>query len=180
MEPSGNEGLTPREAEVLALVEAGLTNDEIAGRLAITRDAVRYHLKELHGKLATGSDRGRLRAWQRKLGLAVPGLSFFPRVAAPIAVLGLAAGGYLGVRYAWERSASEAGEDYCAVRVISKQEAIDLGDERLAFTPQQAVCASTPEELERLRSEIDASGGLPLVYPTPGPPPQGTPRAGTR
>ncbi len=180
MEAIGHEGLTPRETEVLALVEAGLTNDEIAGTLGISRNAVRYHLKELHGKLGTGSDRGRLRAWQRKLGLAVPGLTILPRVAAPFAVLSLAAGGYFGVRYAWERSASDAGEEHCAVRVISKQEAIDLGDERLEFTPQQAVCASTWEELERRRAEIDASGGLPLVYPTPGPPPQGTPRTGTR
>ncbi len=178
MEAIDHESLTTREAEVLSLVEAGLTNDEIAGALGITRNAVRYHLKELHGKLGTGSDRGRLRAWQRKLGLAVPGLALLPRVAAPVAVLGLAASGYLGVRYAWERKDPGDGEEYCAVRVISKQEAIELGDERLEFTPQQSVCASTPEGLEQLRAEIAASGGLPLVYPTPGPPrPYGTPPA---
>ena len=180
MKSTGAERLTPREAEVLALVEAGLTNDEIAETLGITRNAVRYHLKDLHGKLGTGSERERLRSWWRKLGIAVPGLAIVTRVAAPVATLVLATGGYLGVRYAWERKEAGGGVEYCAGRMISREEAIAMGDERLASTPQQTVCASTPEGLQQRLAEIEASGGLPVVYPTPGPPPHGTPQNGAQ
>jgi DNA-binding CsgD family transcriptional regulator len=67
--------LTPREREVLALAERGLTNDAIALRLGISRNAVRYHLKELHSKLGTGGARTRLVGWRRLRSLlpALPG-----------------------------------------------------------------------------------------------------------
>jgi DNA-binding CsgD family transcriptional regulator len=43
--------LTRREAELLDLVRAGLTNREIAGRLVISPATVRVHLSNLFGKL---------------------------------------------------------------------------------------------------------------------------------
>jgi DNA-binding CsgD family transcriptional regulator len=57
--------LTPREREILDLAQGGLTNDDIAAQLGITRNAVRYHLKELHSKLETGGSREGLRLWRR-------------------------------------------------------------------------------------------------------------------
>ncbi|MGE0601999.1 MAG: helix-turn-helix transcriptional regulator [Dehalococcoidia bacterium] len=66
--------LTPRESEVLDLARRGYTNNEIAERLGITRNAVRFHLKEVHSKLETGSERSVLaRRWHGLLGwLGVP------------------------------------------------------------------------------------------------------------
>jgi len=43
--------LTPREREVLELVVHGMSNKEIAERLSVTVDAVRWHLKHIYQKL---------------------------------------------------------------------------------------------------------------------------------
>jgi DNA-binding NarL/FixJ family response regulator len=43
-------GLTPRESQVLALVEQGLSNGEIASELAICPGTVKIHLKHLYEK----------------------------------------------------------------------------------------------------------------------------------
>jgi DNA-binding NarL/FixJ family response regulator len=43
--------LTSREGEVLHLIEQGLTNQEIADRLCISRETVRWHLRSLHAKI---------------------------------------------------------------------------------------------------------------------------------
>jgi DNA-binding CsgD family transcriptional regulator len=47
--------LTPREREVLDLVRVGLTNDEIAERLSITSDGVKYHVSQILTKLDVSS-----------------------------------------------------------------------------------------------------------------------------
>ncbi len=39
--------LTPREWEVLALLREGLSNPEIAERLGISRDGVKFHVSEI-------------------------------------------------------------------------------------------------------------------------------------
>ncbi len=45
------EGLTPREAEVLALLSEGLSNKEIADKVSISYDTVRAHLRNIYEKL---------------------------------------------------------------------------------------------------------------------------------
>ncbi len=49
------EPLSEREHEVLALVAEGISNQEIAGRLFISLDTVKSHLKRLYGKLGVHS-----------------------------------------------------------------------------------------------------------------------------
>lgn len=53
--PRHDDILTPREWEVLALIEAGLTNEQIAERLGISFGTAKYHVGEIISKL--GVDR---------------------------------------------------------------------------------------------------------------------------
>lgn len=43
--------LTPREREILEMVANGFSNKELAGRLHISVDSVRWHLKNIYAKL---------------------------------------------------------------------------------------------------------------------------------
>jgi DNA-binding NarL/FixJ family response regulator len=45
------EDLTPREAEILALLSEGLSNKEIADKVSISYDTVRAHLRNIYEKL---------------------------------------------------------------------------------------------------------------------------------
>jgi DNA-binding CsgD family transcriptional regulator len=88
--------LTVREREVLELVRAGHTNSEVAERLGITRDAVRYHLKELHSKLQTDGERELLRrsAATRMVGwIGLGWTAAKVEVAATVALGAVALGG---------------------------------------------------------------------------------------
>jgi DNA-binding NarL/FixJ family response regulator len=51
VEASQVEGLTRREAELLRLVAAGLSNKAIAGKLAVSENTVKYHMKNILQKL---------------------------------------------------------------------------------------------------------------------------------
>lgn len=48
--PELPDGLTPREAEVLALIAEGLTNSEIAERLVVSQTTVKSHINHLFNK----------------------------------------------------------------------------------------------------------------------------------
>jgi DNA-binding NarL/FixJ family response regulator len=50
-EPELPDDLTPREAEVLSLVAAGLTNAEIAERLVVTSATVKSHINHIFAKI---------------------------------------------------------------------------------------------------------------------------------
>ena len=63
---SAMEPLTAREAEILALLEDGLTNQQIALRLSVTVHTVKNHVHNLLNKLGVGS-----RAEASKLALAM-------------------------------------------------------------------------------------------------------------
>jgi non-specific serine/threonine protein kinase len=67
--------LTQREEEVAALVAAGLTNREIAGRLSVAERTAEYHVEQIRNKLGFRS-RVHIAAWfmeREKAGPHVPG-----------------------------------------------------------------------------------------------------------
>jgi DNA-binding NarL/FixJ family response regulator len=49
------EPLTPREREVLELLAEGLPNKEIAGRLGVSDQTVKFHVAALSGKLGAAN-----------------------------------------------------------------------------------------------------------------------------
>jgi DNA-binding NarL/FixJ family response regulator len=70
--PDLPDGLTPREAEVLALIAEGLTNAEIADRLVVSAATVKTHVNHIFGK--TGArDRAAAVVYAYSHGLAEPG-----------------------------------------------------------------------------------------------------------
>ncbi len=60
--------LSARELEILALIAAGLKNQEIAGQLVISLNTVLYHNKNIYSKLGVGK-RTLAVARARELGL---------------------------------------------------------------------------------------------------------------
>lgn len=64
----GDFGLSPRELDVLGLVVEGLSNNEIAGRLYLSSETIKTHLRHIMEKLAV-SDRTQaaVKAVQQKL-----------------------------------------------------------------------------------------------------------------
>lgn len=81
-DPTGEFGLSRREREVLGEMLGGLDNKSIAGRLCISEDTVKSHVKAIFRKLGA---RDRAHAVALALGTAaIPGqLRPVPRVLAP-------------------------------------------------------------------------------------------------
>lgn len=63
------DGLTAREAEVLALIAAGLTNQAIANRLRIEPTTVKSHINRIFAKTAT-TDRAAAADYARRCGIS--------------------------------------------------------------------------------------------------------------
>jgi DNA-binding NarL/FixJ family response regulator len=65
--------LTEREGEILALIGQGLKNEQIASRLYISPQTVRWHLRSVYGKLGVrDGSRTRLQALELRRRLAPP------------------------------------------------------------------------------------------------------------
>src|SRR4051794_20608563 len=71
-DPELPDGLTPREAEVLALIAAGLTNTEIAQRLVVSGATVKSHVNHIFAKAGV-RDRAQAVVYAYEHGLAEPG-----------------------------------------------------------------------------------------------------------
>ncbi|MFE1320159.1 response regulator [Kitasatospora phosalacinea] len=67
--PALPDGLTQREAEVLALIAAGLSNAEIAGRLFVSPATVKTHINNLFAKTAV-RDRAQAVAYAFRHGIS--------------------------------------------------------------------------------------------------------------
>ena len=97
--PPHPEILTPAEQRVLNELRKGGTNAEIAERLGVTLDAVKYHISNMLGKLEL-DNREQLAAWRlerrRVLGLlAIPGT--LESLGRPLLWAGAALGGAAAV-----------------------------------------------------------------------------------
>lgn len=69
--PTPGVAISRRQAQVAALIAAGLTNAQIASRLHIAERTAEWHVEELRNKLGYSS-RSQIAAWAVRQGLDRP------------------------------------------------------------------------------------------------------------
>ena len=97
------EPLNARELEVLSLVASGLSNREIAGKLFVTVNTVKWYLKGIFGKLHV-ANRAQAVARAQALGLLVSTIipcGFRVRLSISLELCGIAETTPLAGRAAW-------------------------------------------------------------------------------
>jgi DNA-binding CsgD family transcriptional regulator len=67
--PAQRIALTDRQEDVLKLVSRGLTNAEIAERLGVTLDGVKWHIREILGKFGVESREQAVARWREENGV---------------------------------------------------------------------------------------------------------------
>ena len=137
--------LTPREWEVLALLRDRLANPEIAERLGITRDAVKYHVSEILSKLGVSS--------REEAALWHP--SERPWWAAAVAAVGAAVSRFSLVAKAIAIGASLAVLAGLALLAYGVLRSGDGQDESRTDSASTAPATSP--------AEVQTEGGTPLV-----------------
>ena len=70
-EPNGRSAFSPRESEIIGVLQRRLSDKEISSVLGISKHTVRFHLQNIFNKLAV-HDRYSVIEWARTPGLAVP------------------------------------------------------------------------------------------------------------
>ncbi len=95
--------LTPRQRQVLALIEAGRTNFEIAETLGVSLDGAKYHVREILSKLGVESREEAVAAWRaeqrgnRWRWLSLTGLGFAKAAAVFGVIAAVAAGAAVAI-----------------------------------------------------------------------------------
>jgi DNA-binding CsgD family transcriptional regulator len=185
--PPYPEMLTPAEQRVLAELRAGRQNAEIATRLGVSVNTVRYHVSNMLGKLGR-PNRAALRAWKgdatgRRRGWAgIAGLlggrgASGVGVLAASVVVGVAAAVLLvvGSGRVTVPSGMEAEPSAVAVEVVEPQdwEADEGAQERGARVARDFAVSQSTADVEQ--SFVEACGILsdepPVLATTPPPPP---------
>jgi DNA-binding NarL/FixJ family response regulator len=87
--PQELDELTPREREVMTLVATGLSNDEIAEHLVISRATAKTHVSRALRKLNV-RDRAQLVTLAYQSGLVVPKQPIAPRLRMPVPIVAAA------------------------------------------------------------------------------------------
>ena len=75
--PAGETLLTPREMEILRLLDRGLSNNELADTLLVSETTLKIHVKNILGKLHM-KNRREAAAYAARLGFIQPGDSEMP------------------------------------------------------------------------------------------------------
>lgn len=117
--------------------------------MGTTRNAVRFHLKNLHAALETGGDRRALEECRpgplrRLLSLATGLVS--PQVAATAAVVGISVAGFVGIRAAYSRADDVSLDSnlgsrtdlYCLGKMSAATPAGGIADQRCFRTEAEA------------------------------------------
>ena len=163
--------LTPAEWRVLEVLRDGSTNAEIAARLGISRDTVKYHVSNMLAKLEL-DDRRALAAWRpgaergRLRGLfAIPAV--MESLARSVATVGLGVAAVAGVVVAV----------VAAVAVVAV--VLVAGDGNGEFAALRPPAAEAPQPSPSAMAVAPTSTATvtrtPTVTPTPTPAPPPTP-----